>query len=70
MIFKNNKKYTLFDIHRLFVRVPLALYLSQENIYGINGVWYAILISTLFRGTAVNIGYHLIKHKYLKTIKL
>ncbi len=38
---------TFFNI----VRIPLALFLSQDNLLGLNGVWWAITITTLFKGT-------------------
>jgi len=33
------------------VRIPLALFLSQDGLLGLNGVWWAITITTLFKGT-------------------
>jgi len=53
------------SIVMILIRVPLALYLSQEALYGINGVWLAILISTVLRGLATNTAYHIIKNKVL-----
>lgn len=38
---------TFFNI----VRIPLALFLSQDALLGLNGVWWAITITTLFKGT-------------------
>ncbi|MBM6839133.1 MATE family efflux transporter, partial [Clostridium saudiense] len=32
------------------LRIPLALYLSQENLLGINGVWWSISLSSIFKG--------------------
>ncbi len=33
-----------------FVRIPLALFLSKDEILGLNGVWWAISITTFFKG--------------------
>lgn len=38
---------TFFNI----VRIPLALFLSQDGLLGLNGVWWAITITTLFKGS-------------------
>ncbi len=38
---------TFFNI----VRIPLALFLSNDKILGLNGVWWAISITTLFKGS-------------------
>lgn len=32
------------------LRIPLALYLSQANILGIDGVWWSISLSSIFKG--------------------
>ncbi len=32
------------------LRIPLALYLSQANLLGINGVWWSISLSSIFKG--------------------
>ena len=50
------------------VRVPLALWLSQPHLLGVNGIWYAILISTVFRGSLVTTAYFYIRTKWLKKI--
>jgi len=38
---------TFFNI----IRIPLALFLSSDNLLGLNGVWWAITITALFKGT-------------------
>jgi putative MATE family efflux protein len=38
---------TFFNI----IRIPLALFLSRDGLLGLNGVWWAITITTLFKGT-------------------
>lgn len=38
---------TFFNI----LRIPLALFLSQESLLGLNGVWWTITVTTLFKGT-------------------
>lgn len=38
---------TFFNI----MRIPLALFLSQDYLLGLNGVWWTITITTLFKGT-------------------
>ena len=32
------------------MRIPLALYLSQANLLGINGVWWAISLTSIIKG--------------------
>lgn len=32
------------------LRIPLALFLSKSNILGLNGVWWSITISSIFKG--------------------
>ena len=54
------------NIAMTVVRIPLALWLSQPHRYGVNGIWYAILISTVFRGTLINVAYFLIRKNWLK----
>ena len=38
---------TIFNI----LRIPLAIFLSSKNLLGLNGIWWAISISTFFKGT-------------------
>ena len=38
---------TFFNI----IRIPMALFLSHDSILGLNGVWWAITITTLFKGS-------------------
>lgn len=33
------------------IRIPMALFLSQDSLLGLNGVWWTITITTLFKGT-------------------
>ncbi len=56
------------NIMMILIRVPLALFLSQSHMYGLNGVWYAILISTFLRGSLLNLAYHYIKNITFKKI--
>lgn len=46
------------------LRIPLALYFSQMTILGLNGIWWSITITSIFKGTIVYLwlGY-LLKHK-------
>ena len=32
------------------LRIPLAIYLSQASLLGINGVWWAISLTSIFKG--------------------
>ncbi len=38
------------NILMILIRIPLALWLSQPQNFGVNGIWMAILISSTFRG--------------------
>jgi len=38
---------TFFNI----MRIPLALFLSQDTLLGLNGVWWTLTITTIFKGT-------------------
>ncbi len=57
MFFQNNKKYTLFDIHRLFVRVPLVFIIFFSSVLLI--ITYFILESKMNRKV------DLIQQKYI-----
>lgn len=56
------------------LRIPLALYLSQESMFGLNGVWMSISITTVFKGL-ITPGLFIqelkrIKAKFRKEIKI
>ncbi|ANQ52154.1 MATE family efflux transporter [Flammeovirga sp. MY04] len=53
------------NITMTVIRVPMALYLSQEHLFGINGVWMAIAISTVLRAICLSIAYHTVKRKMI-----
>jgi putative MATE family efflux protein len=38
---------TFFNI----IRIPMAIFLSNDKLLGLNGVWWAITITTLFKGS-------------------
>lgn len=40
------------------MRIPMALYLSQPHIWGLNGVWWSIAISSVFKGVLLVIWYY------------
>ncbi len=42
------------------LRIPMALYLSTHTSLGINGVWWAITISTIFKGVVLYIWFNYI----------
>lgn len=46
------------------LRIPMALYLSQPHLFGLNGVWWSITISSIFKGIILVIWYHLHIRKY------
>lgn len=46
------------------MRIPMALYLSQPHILGLNGVWWSITISSVFKGVILVIWYHFHINKY------
>jgi len=48
------------------VRIPLAIWLSQPHRYGVNGIWYAILISTTFRGVLITSAYYYLRSSFLR----
>ncbi len=48
------------------LRIPLALYLSQENMLGLEGIWWAISISTIFKGTIMVASYKFTERKLLR----
>lgn len=50
------------NIIMILIRIPLALWLSQPQNFGVNGIWMAILISSVLRGL-INTSIYL----YLKT---
>ncbi|TRX66056.1 MATE family efflux transporter [Carboxylicivirga sp. M1479] len=56
------------NISMTIVRVPLALWLSQPHRLGVNGIWYAILISTFLRGILVTSSYYYLNNKWLKHV--
>jgi len=42
------------------LRIPMALYFSQMTILGLNGIWWSITISSVFKGVIVYIWFGLI----------
>ncbi|TLX74579.1 MATE family efflux transporter [Labilibacter sediminis] len=38
------------NIIMILIRIPLALWLSRSDMFGVNGIWVAILISSMLRG--------------------
>ncbi len=54
----------------ILIRIPLAIYLSQPQYYGVNGIWYALLISSTLRGLAITAAYYIIKPKALQSVTL
>ncbi len=51
------------NITMTVIRVPMALYLSQEHLFGINGIWMSIAISTLLRAISLSVAYYSIQKK-------
>ncbi len=56
------------NIIMTIVRIPLAIWLSQPHRFGVNGIWYAILISTTFRGILITSAYYYLKVKLLSKV--
>lgn len=46
------------------IRIPLAMFLASKM--GVNGVWWAITITTIFKGTILTIWYYLVQRKIMK----
>ncbi|GAA4826041.1 MATE family efflux transporter [Algivirga pacifica] len=49
----------------LLSRIPMALWLAQPTVLGIDGVWWTIFISTFFRGIAMLILYRVVFSKLM-----
>ena len=47
-------------------RIPLALFLSQPNVLGINGVWWAITLTSVFKGILL---FGIFKFKGIKELR-
>lgn len=47
------------------LRVPFALILSRDNILGLNGVWWSISISSVFKGVVLMIWFIFILKKFI-----
>ena len=45
------------------IRIPLAMLLAQKM--GVNGVWWAITITTIFKGTTLTMWYYLVQRKIM-----
>ena len=45
------------------IRIPLAMFLAQKM--GVNGVWWAITITTIFKGTTLTMWYYLVQRKIM-----
>lgn len=46
------------------LRIPMAIYLSQSHLLGLNGVWWSITISSVFKGIILVIWYYFHIRKY------
>lgn len=46
------------------LRIPMALYLSQPHLLGLNGVWWSITITSVFKGVILLIWYQFHIRKY------
>lgn len=53
----NSKIPSTLSIFFTGMRIPLAIFLSQENMYSIDGVWMTIAITTVFKGVVTAIWY-------------
>lgn len=53
------------------LRIPMALYFSQAHIWGLNGVWWSITISSIFKGVILVIWYqyHIRKYPEIQALK-
>ncbi len=51
------------SINAIFViiRIPLVIYLSREDVLGINGIWWTIVISCVLKGVFVNVALYIYK---------
>ena len=46
------------------LRIPLALYFSQMTFLGLNGIWWSITITSIFKGAIVYLWFgYIMKHK-------
>ena len=46
------------------IRIPFAMYLASRM--GVTGVWWAITITTIFKGTILTMWYYLVQRKIMK----
>ncbi len=52
------------------IRLPLVMYLSREDVLGINGVWLTIVISCVLKGICMNVALFIYKKKKIDKPKL
>ncbi len=54
----------------ILIRIPLVMYLSREDVLGINGVWWTIVISCVLKGVFVNVLLFIYKKTKIEKHKL
>ena len=66
----NTKPAAITSIVFNLMRIPLAYYLSTQTSLGLNGIWWAITISSIFKGTIIVIWFRLIVRRSPQFMKV
>lgn len=51
------------------LRIPFAIILSSASLLGLDGIWWSISVSSIFKGTILVIGFILVIRKFKKEFK-
>lgn len=60
-------KPAIISVSSNIIRIPLAIYLSKDNILGLNGIWWAITITSVVKGVIMYIAYKITVYKLFKS---
>ncbi len=52
------------------IRIPLVLFLTREDVLGVNGLWWTVTISCMLKGIFINILYFSTMNKKIKKLAL
>ncbi len=52
------------------IRIPMILYLSREDVLGLNGIWWAVVFSCILKGVFVNLALFIYKKTKIDTNKI
>jgi Na+-driven multidrug efflux pump len=50
-----------------YLRIPLAIFLVKQGM-GVNGIWWAISITSILKGLILTVWFVLIKHKVIHNV--